>query len=248
MTYVRAEDLVVDFPIYGAQSRSVKNTLMRAATGGTFARNATDRVVVRALDHVSFELQEGDRVALVGHNGSGKSTLLRVIAGTYAPVGGRLEMRGRVASMLSITLGIDLESTGYENIRLQGVLLGMSKAMIERKSDEIAEFTELGDYLSMPLRTYSAGMQMRLAFAVATSVDPEIILMDEWIGVGDAHFMERADRRLNEFVQRAGLLVLASHSPDLLRKTCNKGIALSHGRVVCTGTTEEVLATYTGHA
>ncbi len=245
MTYLRAHDLVVDFPIYGAQSRSIKNTLMRAATGGAFARDTGDRVVVRALDHVSFELHEGDRVALVGHNGSGKSTLLRVLAGAYDPIGGRLEVRGRVASMLSITLGIDLESTGYENIRLQGILFGMSNAAIERKIDEIAEFTELGDYLSMPLRTYSSGMQMRIAFAVATSIDPEIILMDEWIGVGDAHFMEKADQRLSEFVQRAGLLVLASHSPDLIRKACNKGIVLSHGRVACTGTAEEVLAAYT---
>jgi lipopolysaccharide transport system ATP-binding protein len=245
MTYLRAHDLVVEFPIYGAQSRSVKNTLMRAAAGGVFARDPGDRVVVRALDHVSFELHEGDRVALVGHNGSGKSTLLRVLAGTYEPVGGRLEVRGRVASMLSITLGIDLESTGYENIRLQGLLFGMSKSAIERKLDEIAEFTELGDYLAMPLRTYSSGMQMRLAFAVATSIDPEIILMDEWIGVGDAHFMEKADQRLSEFVQRAGLLVLASHSPDLIRKTCNRGLMLSHGKVVCTGTSEEVLAVYT---
>ena len=245
MTYLRAHDLIVEFPIYGAQSRSVKNTLMRAAAGGAFARDPGDRVVVRALDHVSFELHEGDRVALVGHNGSGKSTLLRVLAGTYEPVGGRLEVRGRVASMLSITLGIDLESTGYENIRLQGLLFGMSKSAIERKLDEIAEFTELGDYLAMPLRTYSSGMQMRLAFAVATSIDPEIILMDEWIGVGDAHFMEKADQRLSEFVQRAGLLVLASHSPDLIRKTCNRGLMLSHGKVVCTGTSEEVLAVYT---
>jgi lipopolysaccharide transport system ATP-binding protein len=245
MTYLRAHDLVVEFPIYGAQSRSVKNTLMRAAAGGVFARDPGDRVVVRALDHVSFELHEGDRVALVGHNGSGKSTLLRVLAGTYEPVGGRLEVRGRVASMLSITLGIDLESTGYENIRLQGLLFGMSKSAIERKLDEIAEFTELGDYLAMPLRTYSSGMQMRLAFAVATSIDPEIILMDEWIGVGDAHFMEKADQRLSEFVQRAGLLVLASHSPDLIRKNCNRGLMLSHGKVVCTGTSEEVLAVYT---
>ena len=172
MTSLRAHDLVVEFPIYGAQSRSVKNTLMRAATGGTFARDAGDRVVVRALDHVSFELHEGDRVALVGHNGSGKSTLLRVLAGAYDPVGGRLEVRGRVASMLSITLGIDLESTGYENIRLQGILFGMSKSAIERKIDEIAEFTELGDYLAMPLRTYSSGMQMRIAFASRRASTP----------------------------------------------------------------------------
>jgi lipopolysaccharide transport system ATP-binding protein len=244
MTYLRAHDLVVDFPIYGAQSRSVRNTLMRAATGGALARDAGERVVVRALDHVSFEFHEGDRVALVGHNGSGKSTLLRVLAGAYEPVGGLLEVRGRVASMLSIMLAIDLESTGYENIRLQAMLFGMSKSTIEKRIDEIAEFTELGDYLTMPLRTYSSGMRMRIAFAVATSIDPEIILMDEWIAVGDAHFMEKAAQRLSAFVKRAGLLVLASHSPDLARKTCNKGIMLSHGKVAFTGTTEATLAAY----
>ena len=139
---------------------------------------------------------------------------------------------------------MDLESTGYENIRVQGVLFGMSNAEIERKKEEIAEFSELGDYLSMPLRTYSSGMMMRISFSVATAVDAEIVLMDEWIGVGDALFVEKANRRINEFVSRAGILVFASHSPELLRKACNKGILLEHGQVAAIGAIEEVLATY----
>jgi lipopolysaccharide transport system ATP-binding protein len=244
VTFLKAEDVIVDFPIYGGHSRSLKTTLMRAATGGTLARGAGERIVVRALDRVSFDFKEGDRVALVGHNGSGKSTLLRVLAGAYEPVGGAVAVDGRVASMLSISLGMDLESTGYENIRLQGVLFGMSNAEIERKKKEIADFSELGDYLSMPVRTYSSGMMMRISFSVATAVDAEIVLMDEWIGVGDAHFVEKADRRINEFVSKAGILILASHSLDLVRKTCNKAILLEHGRVAAIGDIEEVLTVY----
>jgi len=239
-----ARDIVVDFPIYGTQSRSLKKALVRAATGGAIARDANERVIVRALDHISLELHEGDRVALIGHNGSGKSTLLRVLAGAYEPVAGELRIKGRVASMLSIALGMDFESTGYENIHLQGILFGMSKDTINKKIDEIAEFTELGDYLSMPLRTYSSGMAMRIAFAVATSIDPEIILMDEWIGVGDAHFMDKANARLDEFVRRAGLLVLASHSQELLRRVCNTAVLLDRGKIVCVGGVDEVIGRY----
>jgi lipopolysaccharide transport system ATP-binding protein len=244
MAFLRGKDLVVDFPIYGTQSRSLKKTLMRAATGGTLTRGDGDRVVIRALDHVSFGFRDGDRVALIGHNGSGKSTLLRVLAGAYEPVAGSLEIEGRIASMLSITLGMDTEATGYENIRLRGVLFGMSDQEIDRKKNEIAEFTELGEYLAMPMRTYSTGMMMRIAFGVATSLDAETILMDEWLSVGDAHFSEKADRRLNDFVSRAGVLVLASHSPELLRRTCNKAMLLEHGQIRAIGDLDEVLKAY----
>jgi lipopolysaccharide transport system ATP-binding protein len=244
MAFLRGKDLVVDFPIYGAQSRSLKKTLMRAATGGTLTRGDGDRVVIRALDHVSFGFRDGDRVALIGHNGSGKSTLLRVLAGAYEPVAGSLEIEGRIASMLSITLGMDTEATGYENIRLRGILFGMSDQELDRKKDEIAEFTELGEYLAMPMRTYSTGMMMRIAFGVATSLDAETILMDEWLSVGDAHFSEKADRRLNDFVSRAGVLVLASHSPELLRRTCNKAMLLERGRIRAIGDLDEVLEAY----
>lgn len=244
MAEIRAQNLVVEFPIYGSQSRSIKKALMRAATGGAIARDANERIVVRALDHVSLECKRGDRIGLIGHNGSGKSTLLRVLAGAYEPIGGSLTVTGRVASMLSITLGMDFESTGYENIRLLGLLFGMGKEQVASKINRIAEFTELGDYLSMPLRTYSSGMAMRIAFAVATSIEPEIILMDEWIGVGDAHFMDKANARLEEFVNRAGLLVLATHSHELLSKVCNKAVLLEHGRVIYVGSVPDTIGYY----
>lgn len=232
MPRVTADQLVVDFPIYGAKARSLKQSVIRAATGGLLARDPSDHVVVRALDHVSFDFRDGDRIGLVGHNGSGKSTLLRVIAGAYQPVNGRIEVEGRIASMLSITLGMDPEATGYENIYLRGAVMGLRRHEIDPLVDEICEFSELGDYIHMPMRTYSSGMSIRLAFAISTSVRADIVLMDEWLSAGDAEFSAKAQERLNHLVDRATILVLASHSPDVIRANCNKILQLQHGRVV----------------
>jgi lipopolysaccharide transport system ATP-binding protein len=229
---IRAETLIVEFPIYGTKSRSLKNTMIRAATGGVLAKDAADRVVVRALDHVSFEWREGDRVGLVGHNGSGKTTLLRAIAGIYEPVGGSLIVEGRVASMLSLTLGMDPEATGYENIFLRGVTMGLTRQQVEEIVQDVCDFSELGDYIEMPMRTYSSGMAMRLAFAISTSVKADILLMDEWLSVGDASFAEKSKKRLSELIDQAKILVLASHSPDVIRANCSKVVHLDHGRIV----------------
>lgn len=229
MSHIRAENLVVEFPIYGAKSRSLKNTVIRAATGGLVATDAAEHVVVRALDGVSFEINEGDRVGLVGHNGSGKSTLLRVLAGAYEPVSGSISVEGKVASMLGITLGMDHEATGYENIYIRGALMGLTRKRIEPLIPDIVEFSELGDYLEMPIRTYSSGMFMRLAFAISTCVPADIILMDEWLSVGDASFAKKAQERLKQMLQKAKILVLASHSESLVRDSCNRIFRLDHG-------------------
>ncbi len=229
---VSARDLVIDFPIYGAKSRSFKNTVLRAATGGTIAADTGDRVVVRALDHLSFEWREGERIGLVGHNGSGKTTLLRTVGGIYEPATGEIEVRGRVASMLSITLGLDAEATGYENIFLRGTILGLRRRQILDLVDEIVEFSELGDYIYMPMRTYSSGMIMRLMFAISTSVHADIILMDEWLSAGDAQFAEKAQVRLTRLIDKAKLLVIASHSQEVIRKMCTRVVHLEHGRIV----------------
>jgi lipopolysaccharide transport system ATP-binding protein len=231
MAHVRAEKIVVEFPIYGAKSRSLKNTVIRAATGGLLARDAAERIVVRALNGVSFEFCEGDRIGIVGHNGSGKTTLLRVLAGAYEPVSGTIEVNGRVASMLSIWLGMDLEATGYENIFLRAAIMGMKPKEVEPLVEEIREFSELGDYLHMPLRTYSSGMAMRLAFAISTCVSADIILMDEWLSVGDAAFADKAQQRLARVLDQAKILVLASHNEQLIRKNCNKMMRLDHGEI-----------------
>jgi lipopolysaccharide transport system ATP-binding protein len=231
MGYIRAKDIVVEFPIYGSSSRSLKRAVIRAATGGILARDASDRVVVRALDRVSFEFAEGDRVGIVGHNGSGKSTLLRVLAGAYEPVSGEIEVRGRIASMLNIWLGMDTEATGYENIFMRGAIMGLRRAEIARLVEDIATFTDLGDYLAMPLRTYSSGMAMRLAFAVSTSIPAEIILMDEWLSVGDADFAGKSRERLTKLLDQAKILVLATHDESLIHSMCNKVVRLDHGSV-----------------
>jgi lipopolysaccharide transport system ATP-binding protein len=232
MDLVKARDLVIEFPIYGTKSRSLKNTILRAATGGAIAADAADRVVVRALDHLNFEMREGDRIGLVGHNGSGKTTLLRALAGIYEPTGGAIQIRGRVASMLSITLGMDVDATGYENIFLRGLILGLRRREILDMVDEVCEFSELGEYIQMPMRTYSSGMTMRLMFAISTCMHADIILMDEWLSAGDQDFSQKAQDRLTKVVDRAKLLVIASHSPDVIEKTCTRVIHLEHGKIV----------------
>ena len=232
MSHVLAKDLLVEFPIYGTQSRSLRHTFLRAATGGRLARDAGERVVVRALNGVNFEFYEGDRVGIMGHNGSGKTTLLRVLAGAYEPVAGSIVVDGRIASMLSITLGMDMEATGFENIFLRATIMGLKPKQVAPLADEICEFSELGDYIHMPMRTYSSGMSMRLAFAISTSIAADIILMDEWLSAGDASFSEKAQSRLTRLVDQAKILVLASHDEQLIRRSCNKILHLDHGDLV----------------
>lgn len=204
---------------------------MNIATGGALAKDASNQVTVRALDDLSFEFHEGDRIGLIGNNGSGKSTLLQVLAGIYEPTSGELSVHGRVTSMLGITLGMDAESTGLDNIYLRGRLMGIEKKTIDDLVDEIADFAGIGEFLHLPMRTYSSGMSMRLAFAVATSVEAEIILMDEWLSVGDAEFVVKAKERLTSLVNKARLLVIASHNHEIISDQCNRVIHLEHGKI-----------------
>jgi lipopolysaccharide transport system ATP-binding protein len=232
MSAVIAQDMVVDFPVYGTAHRSIKTAVLRAATGGAFAPDGHDRLVVRALDGLAFKFQEGDRVGLLGHNGSGKTTLLRVIAGAYEPVRGSMEVHGKVASMLSITLGIDYEATGYENIFLLGAVMGQSRQQMRARMEDICGFAELGEFIHIPVRTYSSGMIMRLAFAVATSTPADIVLMDEWLSVGDEDFAHKAQARLVSLLDQAKILFLASNSEELIRRNCNWVLRLEHGKKV----------------
>ena len=245
-TSLQLAGVTVDFPVYSTDSRSLKNDLLRKSTGGRIGRSAGNRLSVRALEDVNLALGRGDRLGLIGANGSGKTTLLRVLAGVYEPTRGRVRRQGRVASLFDISLGIDPGATGYENIMMRGMFLGLAPAEVRERRDEIAAFTELGDYLAMPVHTYSTGMMLRLAFAVCTCIEPEILLMDEWIGVGDAAFVEKAEGRLAGFVARAGILVLASHNPALLERTCATGVLLDSGRVRAFGPIGEVLREYGG--
>ena len=241
---LQLEGVCVDFPIYSLASRSLKKTLLHRSAGGNIARDAGNRLCVRALDRVHLKFEQGDRIGLIGHNGAGKTTLLRVLAGVYEPTEGRIWRTGRTASLLNISLGIDPEATGYENIMMRGLFLGLTRTQIRERMAEIEAFTELGDYLAMPVHTYSAGMRLRLAFAVCTCDQPDILLMDEWFGTGDAAFVDKIQLRLEEFVDRAGILVLASHNLSLLGQVCRTGVLIEEGRVVASGPIGEVLDRY----
>ena len=225
---ISCRDLTLRFPVYGVDAKSLKKRLAAVTVGGRLGSHA-GVAEVTALSQVNLELKAGDRLGLIGHNGSGKTTLLRALSGAYEPDDGQIEVEGRIAALLDLSLGIDPSATGYDNIRLRGRIAGLSAREIEGKMDEIAEFTGLGAFLAMPVKTYSAGMQARLAFAAATSVEADVLLMDEWIAVGDADFQKIAHKRLLKLVERAGILVLASHDVDLLRLYCNKVMRLEGG-------------------
>lgn len=244
MASVKFEDVSVDFPIYNANGRSLKKRLIQVATGGQLGADPHGRVVVRALEGLTFSLNDGDRVGLLGHNGAGKSTLLRLLSGVYVPSSGSARIHGEIGSLIDISLGIDPEATGRENIYLRGGLLGMSRTQINQRIDEIIDFSELGDFVDMPLRTYSSGMHLRLAFSVSTIVRPEILLMDEWLSVGDEGFRHKAESRMKELVQATNILVIASHSRELVLHTCNRAIWLEHGKVRMDGGAEAVCAAY----
>ncbi|WP_280183707.1 ABC transporter ATP-binding protein [Nocardia cyriacigeorgica] len=235
----------VEFPIFDAKSRSLKKAFLGKA-GGAIGRNQSDVVVVEALRDITLSLKEGDRIGLVGHNGAGKSTLLRLLSGIYEPSRGSARIRGRVAPVFDLGVGMDPEISGYENIIIRGLFLGQTRKQMMAKIDEIADFTELGEYLSMPLRTYSTGMRVRLAMGVVTSIDPEILLLDEGIGAVDAEFMKKARLRLQKLVARSGILVFASHSNEFLAQLCDSALWIDHGQVRLHGGIEEVVRAYEG--
>lgn len=243
MASITLKNLSIQIPIYDVGSSSLRKAILGKAVGGRFAR-AGSHVVIDALKDISFEAHDGDRVALLGNNGSGKSTLLRVLADVYPPSGGTVQVVGEVSPMFDATLGMSMDGTGMENIWICGRIWGLSPTQIKNSLDDISAFTELGDYLNVPVRTYSTGMLLRLAFAIATVRDPEILLLDETVGVGDATFFEKAFNRLQGIIRKSKILFLASHADEMLRKVCNKAIWLDHGNLIQYGEFEEVIAAY----
>ncbi|WP_250502566.1 ABC transporter ATP-binding protein [Caballeronia sp. AZ7_KS35] len=244
MAFIELKGATLDLPIYDVRGRSLKKKVMRIGRKNTIAEDHDGVIIVRALDNIDLRFERGDRIGLIGHNGAGKSTLLRTMAGIYAPTGGTVTSDGKIVPLLDISLGMDENSTGMQNIRLRGLLLGMSDSEIREKQQAIADFCELGDYLDLPLRTYSSGMRVRLAFAVSTAVDAEILLLDEVMGVGDASFMHKAKDRLADLHSRAEIVVLAMHSNPEIRRVCNKVLWMERGRVRAFGPMEEVLSQY----
>lgn len=231
--HISLENVSVRFPIYDARARSFKRTVMAAASGGRFvSANSSKLTIVEALRDINLDIRRGERVAVVGGNGAGKTTLLRVLAGVYTPEVGSVRIEGRVTSLLDSMLGMDPESTGYENMYLRGLFLGLKSKEIDALAEEIADFSELGHFLDMPVRTYSSGMTLRLAFSISTVIKPEILLMDEWMSVGDAQFKQKAEERLEKFVGDAGILVLATHEQGLVDRLATRRIVLEHGTIV----------------
>lgn len=239
--YLRADHVTIEFPLAGGLPPAPGEG--EEPLGGHIVQRR-GKAWVRALDDVTLHLESGDRLALVGHNGSGKSTLLRVLAGVYHPDAGTVAASTSVSGIFNMSLGMRQEATGYRNLVLKGLMAGRTRAEVDALVPEIAEFTGLGPYLGMPLHTYSQGMAMRLAFAATTALSNDILVMDEWIGAGDASFQEKIIERTNEFVERSRILVVASHSAALLRRIANRAAWLEHGRIRMVGGIHEVLDEY----
>jgi ABC-type polysaccharide/polyol phosphate transport system ATPase subunit len=244
-TYIKLDRLGIEFTIYEASARLLRKSLIQATVGG-FLRSSerAGRIVVRALQDITLDIRSGERVALLGHNGAGKTTLLRAMAGIYSPTTGTLNARGHRMPLFDIALSLDSDASGYENILIRGLLLGLSHSEIQRKVPDIAAFSGLGDFLHLPVRVYSSGMILRLLFAIATSVDAEILLMDEWIATGDQDFVARADYRLHELIDRSHILVFASHNLALVERLCTRAIIIESGRVVFDGSVSGALTRY----
>lgn len=242
MAHINLRSVVVDFPIVNSSAQSFQLRLLEVLGGRLTSHHKT--VVVRALDGIDLDLKDGDRLGLIGHNGSGKTTLLRVLAGVYPPAAGSASIAGSISSFTDITLGMDPESTGWENIIFRCAFMGLSFREAKRLSPAIAEFSELGNYLELPTRTYSSGMFLRLAFAISTSIEPDILIMDEMIAAGDSQFIEKAKRRLHELIDKANILALASHNMGLIQSICNKVVWLEHGVIKQFGLSEDVTAAY----
>jgi ABC-2 type transport system ATP-binding protein/lipopolysaccharide transport system ATP-binding protein len=239
---ILAENVNVQLPLFD-QSRSIRKTVFNSFVGGGVSKRGSN-LVVNALTNLNLDIQAGDRVGVIGPNGSGKTTLLRLLAGAYGPSSGRLEIAGRISPLLAIGTGMDFDETGYNNIRSCCLLLGVPPSKIPQLREEIAEFTELGDYLDVPVRLYSSGMMIRLSFAIATSIDPEILLIDEIFGAGDARFAQKARARMDHLIANATIMVLASHSDSIIRQFCNKGLFLRNGETIAYGDVDDTLAAY----
>jgi len=236
----------VEIPVFSSRSRGLINSFFG------YARREQSRIEavglrsyqVHALRGVNLQIRDGERVGLVGQNGAGKTTLLRVLSGAYEPTQGTIDIAGKVSSLTDLALGMDMEASGYENIRLRALYLGLSRREAKALEKDAEDFTELGGYLELPVRTYSSGMMLRLAFAVSTAITPDILLMDEMVGAGDAQFLQKAKTRLESLMQKASILVLASHNDQIIRSFCSRALCLQAGTIVFDGDVESCLAFY----
>lgn len=243
MTRLIVDNVSVSFPLYHAESRSLKKTVFAAASG-RLGQDSKHRLMVEALKDISFSLGSGDRVGFIGSNGAGKTTLLRAMAGIYEPVSGSITIDGAVTALLDASQGLNMELTGHENIKLRALFCGYGDKELRHLQEDVAAFAGLDQFLELPVRTYSSGMIIRLGFALATAIKPEILLMDEWLLAGDASFMDKAKHRLETVVQGAEILVLSSHNTEIILRWCNRVIWMDTGRILADGPPKDVLAAY----
>jgi ABC-type polysaccharide/polyol phosphate transport system ATPase subunit len=244
MARIDLHSVHVEFPIYNINARSFKKDFLRIATGGKVSKDNNNHIVVSALSNITLTFQEGDRVGVIGHNGAGKSSLLRLIANIYEPTRGNIKIAGNISSMLNLKSGMQMELTGYENITIKGIIAGLTPQEIEMRTKEIAELTGLGDYLAMPIRTYSSGMLIRLAFAITTNIKPEILLLDEIFGAGDADFMQLARKKMISLLDESSIVVMVNHSDKIISDFCNKALLLEGGCIKYFGSVEKGLEIY----
>jgi lipopolysaccharide transport system ATP-binding protein len=234
--------VTLDYPVYSVRAKSIRSSVMNMAIGGRFMKDNQDIAVIRALSNIAFRVEEGDRLGLIGHNGAGKTSLLKVIAGIYEPSEGVVDIKGRLTSMVNVGAGMDPEASGLQNIYNMGLMRMIRKSVIKERVPAIVAFSELGAFIDMPVKTYSAGMVSRLVFAVATELPGDILVLDEWLGAGDAAFGGKAADRMDAFVSEAKIVVLASHSTALIQRVCNKVCVLEGGRMAYFGPTGEYYA------
>ena len=239
---VRLDNVTLDYYVYSVRAQSLRNAVFNLAVGGKLYKDQGDVTVVRAVENVSFDLKEGDRLGLVGHNGSGKTSLLKIIAGVYHPVRGRVEVQGSLTSMIAANAGIDIEATGLQNIRKIGQMRLIPNKIIDERIGPIVEFSGLGDFVRLPMKTFSAGMMARLMFACATEFEADILVLDEWMSAGDADFHRKASDRMFTFVEKSKILVLGTHDFGLVERVCNKVCMLDAGRIAFYGPTTEWVA------
>jgi len=241
-----AKDVYLNLPIYDAQSLSIRNKI-RDIGSKVVSRSKEDisgARVIEGLKNINLNLNHGDKLAILGPNGSGKTTLLKLIAGIYFPTSGEVSSRGELSCMLDIGFGFELDATGYENIILSNIIRGHTKNEIDKLLPDIAEFSGLGEFLDMPLRTYSSGMQARLAFSSAIASTPGILLIDEFFSTGDIEFSEKSKTKVLEMMDNSSILVFASHDMDLLQNICNKAILMKNGEIILSGAPKEVINFY----
>ncbi len=244
MASLIANNLTLRYPIFDSD-RSFRREFFKRSVGGTIGGGEKGSLpFVTALENINLELSDGDRLGLIGHNGAGKTTLIKLLGGIFEPTSGTIRITGESVTLVTMGIGLDPDDSGYVNITNCGYYLGMTTQQIEEYTSDIAEFTELGDFLNLPVKTYSTGMVARLTFAISSALAPEIMLMDEGIGAGDARFAAKATARINDMLERCSIMVLASHSMGLIQQMCNKAAILSKGHIVETGTVDEIIRRY----